>query len=775
MKREVLTATHWGNFWVVVEDNEIIDIRPNACDQAPSAIGQSLKNVLDPGCRIAKPAIRKGYLEGIPNTRGRGREPFVEVSWDVALDLAAKALSDVRDRYGNEAIYGGSYGWASAGRFHHAQSQVHGFLNLFGGYTRSVNNYSDAAAQVIIPHVLGMEFDDLVLQLPTWEDIEQHNTELVVCFGGIALKNSQVNGGGVGSHQAKSKMLEAKQRGVEFINISPMRDDLMGELGAEWWPLIPNTDTAIMLAIAYVLHAEGLHDKEFLDKYCVGFERFERYLLGKDDGQPKTPAWAGDISGIDAGEIAALAIRMARQRTLITTSWSLQRAEHGEQPYWMGAVLGAMLGTHGLPGAGVGFGYGATHGTGFIGRKLHPFRWGSFGYGPNPVKSFIPVARISDMLLNPGAPYQYNGQDLSYPDIKLIYWAGGNPFHHHQDLNRLRDAWQKPDCVIIQDFAWTTSARHADIVLPVTTSLERNDFACGKYDHFVCPMQQAVEPYGESKSDFDIFSGLAQRLGFADQFTQGRSEMEWVRYLYQTSVKNGAEKGFELPDFETFWQGNGFFVDEMFPDAQFDLEAFRQDPQKYPLKTPSGKIEIFSDRIAGFDYPDCPGHPVWLDKIEWLGGKGAARYPLHLVSNQPKTRLHSQFDFGGTSRKAKIKDREPALLHPQDGAARGINEGDVIRIFNDRGACLSVACFSENIRRGVVQLATGAWCDFDDNGEDAELEIHGNPNVLTLDIGTSRLAQGPIAHSCLVEIERFNTLPPKVKVLELPEIIELSV
>ena len=175
--KEFVTSTHWGVYCVVVQDNKIVDVRPIRSDKHSSAIGKSIKDILNPHCRIEKPAVRQGYLEGESRKGCRGKDGFIEVDWNVALNLTAKALQETRDRYGNEAIYGGSYGWASAGRFHHAQSQIHAFLNLFGGYTRSVNDYSDAAAQVITPHILGMEFDELMLQLPTWEDVIQYRRD----------------------------------------------------------------------------------------------------------------------------------------------------------------------------------------------------------------------------------------------------------------------------------------------------------------------------------------------------------------------------------------------------------------------------------------------------------------------------------------------------------------------------------------------------------------------------------------------------------------------
>ena len=358
------------------------------------------------------------------------------------------------------------------------------------------------------------------------------------------------------------------------------------------------------------------------------------------------------------GELAQL----VRERSVLGISWSLQRQRYGEQTYWMVSVLGAMLGHMGLPGGGVGYGYGCIHNMGFAGRRLPPYSTGALPQGRNPVTSFIPVARITEMLESPGSAFDYNGQNLTYPDIRLIYWAGGNPFHHHQDLHRLRQAWQKPDTVIVNESVWTATARHADIVFPCTSMLERNDLAAGSQDLYLTPMRQVRPAYAQSRNDYDIFTGLAQRLGVGEAFTEGRDELQWVQHLYETTRSNAADKGVILPTFDDFWAGEQFSIAEQVADTQFALERFRADPAACPLGTPSGKIEIFSERIAAFGYDDCIGHPCWFDRSELLG---SGKYPLHLVSNQPRTRLHSQYDHGITSRNAKIQGREAARMNPQ--------------------------------------------------------------------------------------------------------------
>ncbi|MFK8030156.1 MAG: molybdopterin-dependent oxidoreductase [Gammaproteobacteria bacterium] len=764
------TSSHWGNYRVEAEGDKLIAIHSYDADTNPTPIGQSLLDAKDANTRIAQPMVRQGYLQDGQKSDGskRGKEPFVAVSWETALDLAAEALDSTRKAHGNEAIYGGSYGWASAGRFHHAQSQVHRFLNTIGGYTYSVTSYSAGAAEVIIPHVLGLPFFQVMFEAPTVADMIEH-THLAVCFGGIAMKNTQVNAGGLGAHTAPDQIEALRKARIDFVNVSPIRDDMSDMLEAEWWACRPNTDVALMLGIAYTLESEGLVDSAFIDRYCTGYDKFRPYLLGESDGVAKTAEWAQSISEIKADDIRRIARRMASERTVIGISWSLQRSEHGEQTYWMATVLAAMIGTHGLPGGGVAYGYGSVHNIGFFGRRALPFKVGSLPQGKNPVAAHIPVARISDMLLNPGEKLDYNGRTITFPDIKVIYWAGGNPFHHHQDIGRLREAWAKPETVIVNEPFWTATARHADIVFPCTTSLERNDISGGIYDNYISPMPKAVSRYAQSRDDYDVFSQLASRLDVTDEFTEGRDEMQWVQHLYDITQKSAARNNISLPDFDSFWSGEQISLADEIPDSLFRMEAFRNNPDSNALGTPSGKIEIFSDEINSYGYSDCIGHPTWFDKVEWLGSARAKNYPLHLLSNQPKTRLHSQYDHGSTSRDAKIKQREIVRMNPKDAEARRIKMGDIVRLYNDRGSCLAAAVTTSGVRHGVVELPTGAWYDPEDPNDEKSMDVHGNPNVLTRDAGTSKLAQGPTAHSCLVEVERFTGKIPAIKIFQPPE------
>jgi biotin/methionine sulfoxide reductase len=752
-------TSHWGVFSARLKDGNL-EVRPDPEDPDPSGIIENFPAALHHRARIAQPMVRQGWLERGPGPdHRRGRDDYVAMSWDAVLDLLGAELARIRDTYGPSAVFGGSYGWASAGRFHHAQSQIHRFLNTsLGGYVRSVNSYSSGASSVLVPYIL-TDYEDLTKRNVTWEQIVAHS-DVVLAFGGMALKNSMVAGGSISRHVERGAMQRARDRGCRFVLVSPLRADLPDEAGAEWVPSVPGTDTALMLALVHTLVLNRLHNRDFLERYTVGWPIFERYLLGEIDGQPKSADWAAGITGVAVKTIIDLALSLYGRRALIVVSHSLQRARHGEQPVWMGAVLAAALGQIGLPGGGYGYALGAI---GYYGRRYNAVPIGTLSQGRNSVADFIPVARISDMLLNPGSTYRYNGQTRTYPDIRLVYWAGGNPFHHHQDLNRLRRAFAKVDTLVVHELAWTATARHADIVLPCTMTLEREDIGASSNDPLLVAMHPVAKPYGTARDDYAIFSGLAERLGTVAKFTEGRTVRQWLEFLYEPTRAALAAQKLPAPSFDEFWSRGALTLPQQ-PDDGGRLRFFRDDPEGHPLPTPSGKIEIFSAKIASFNEPDCPGHPTWLAPID-VPCRSA---PLILVANQPATRLHSQLDFGGHSNDAKHRGREVACMHPYDAKARGIADGDIIRVFNSRGACLAGVRITDGIRRGVIQLPTGAWYDPADPKEDKPLCVHGNPNVLTRDVGTSSLAQGCTGQLTTVEVERFNGNLPPIQAFDPP-------
>ena len=694
-----LTSSHWGTYRAKVKDGKVSELVGWEHDKDPSPIGPGILDVQHGPTRIDSPMVRKSWLENGPGNRNdlRGIDPFIEISWDKAETLVAEELNRVKNNFGNSSIFGGSYGWASAGRFHHAQSQLHRFLNCIGGYTRSKFTYSFAAAEAMIPHILG-SYRAYLDTCTSWDLIKKH-TKLFVCFGGVPIKNSQICQGGTGNHYQRESLIDAGNNGIEFINISPLKSDLIDEVKGEWLAARPNTDTALMLGIAHTLHVEGLSNKNFLENYTEGFDIFLSYLLGTDDGVEKNAEWAANICDIPASQIKDLARRMVSNRTMISVSWSLTRQDHGEQPFWMAIMLASMIGQIGLPGGGFGFGYSATN---HIGGKFKILPGAAFPQAKNEIENFIPVARISDLLLKAGERFDFDGNSYVYPDTKIVYWAGGNPFHHHQDLNRLIKAWEKPDTIISNDWCWNTLAKRSDIVLPCTTPLERNDIMMTPRDPYVVSMSKLVDPYGQAKNDFEIFKGIAKKMDVEEKFTEGRSEEEWQKWIYNQTYERATAVNIDVPSYEKFREERWFKIKDP-TEPTLMLKDFRNDPIKNPLSTPSGKIEIYSKTVADFGYDDCPGHPMWIEPCEWLGMKNKT-YPLHLISNQPKNKLHSQMDHGKYSKSFKIKDREPLEISPKDAKERNLKNGDIVKLFNDRGACLAGVIIDDKVRPGVVQI-----------------------------------------------------------------------
>lgn len=626
---------------------------------------------------------------------------------------------------------------------------------------RSEGNYSYNAALVLMPHIVG-PFRSHVAQATRWKVIAEHS-ELVVMFGGVSPRNTQVSDGGTARHRVPDQIETCAQAGVQFVNFSPLRSDAAKTLSAEWLPPRPGSDSAVMMGLAHTLLSKDLHDIAFLRRYTVGFDKVAAYLSGQRDGVVKSADWASEQSGISPDRIRALARQMASCRTMIAVAAGLQRADFGEQPLWAAVTLAAMLGQIGLPGGGYGIGYGVNANVGAVER---PYRWATLPQGHNAVEDFIPVAMTSEMLLNPGGSYDYNGEHRTFPDIRLVWWAGGNPFHHHQDLNRLRHAFQTPETIIVNEINWTSTARHADIVLPVAAPQERSDFGAGKSDNALVPMPRIVAPAGNARVEFDIYADLAGRLGCSEQHGEGLSAEGWTRKLWNDTRETAARHGDALPDWDSFLSGDIVTLPDPSPDQVF-LAGFRDDPQTHPLPTPSGRIELFSEKIASFGYDDCPGQAIWLPPREHAQTDAS---PLYLLSGQPETRLHSQLDNGAYSKSRKINGREPVLIHPADAAKRNIRDKDIVELYNQRGRCLAGAVLTKDILQGCLFLWTGAWYDPDFDAQDHR-DRHGNPNVLTHDLRTSRLSQGSAAHSAMVDIRRFDGPVPPVTVHDAPDFV----
>lgn len=779
-KQTILTAAHWGAIHVTVENGIAISSRSALPESVPNPMTSVVPDQLYSEARVRYPMVRKGYLEGNPDTTLRGRDEWVRVSWEKALALVHTKLTETRQAVGSSGIFAGSYGWYSNGSLHASRVLLHRYMNLTGGFVGTTGDYSTGAVQVMMPHVLG----GLEVYEPqtSWQNILDHS-EIFVLWGANPLTTLQI-AWTTAEPQGRDYLAKIKASGKRVICLDPVRNPTCEFLGAEWIPIHTATDVPLMLAICHTLLKNSWHDQAFLDKYTVGFDKFAAYLNGEEDGIVKSAEWASEICGVPVAVIEQLAHDFSRHRTLIMGSWGLQRQRHGEQAHWALATLCAMLGQIGLEGGGFVFNYRCMAGglsglqavrLGAISAKIGDGgeqKEGQSAWLAQTSQILFPVARIADALLNPHKTIDFNGKKITYPDIKVVYWAGGNPFAHHQDTNLLVKAWHNPECIIINEINWTPTARMADIVLPVTTSYERNDVTMvGDYaTKHIVPMKQVVEPQFEAKSDYEIFRELAKLAGLETQFTEGKSEMDWLESFYNVARTNAEKAGIAMPDFAEFWANNQLVSFENEPATQrFQrFQFFRNDPEKHRLRTPSGKIEIFSETVAAMNYDDCKGHPMWLEPEEYAGSR-TADYPLALVTPHLPYRLHSQLANTALRAQYAVADREPVLIHPMDAAERGITSSDIVRIFNQRGQILCGAVVTDGIIQGTVAVHEGAWFDPQDLGTPQALCKNGNPNVLTRDEGTSKLAQGNSSNTAIVQVEKFVGNAPEISVFSQPK------
>lgn len=623
---QIITAAHWGILKLTIKDGKIIKSEPWEKITKNDNTLQHYTADMVYKSRIKYPYVRKSYLENPdhPKPELRGKDEFVRVSYDQAIKLIAKELKKTRDDKGTNAIFGGSYGWKSSGNMHNCRILLHRFLNITGGFVGTTGDYSTSASQVIMPYVVGSI--EVYEQQTSWENILS-NSKYVVIWGANPLATLRI--AWTSSEQRGLAYFEKlKDSKIKVIYIDPIKTDTAKFLNAQWIAPRPNTDVALMMGMASHLIKKQKVAYKFLENYTTGFDQFQNYLEGKEDGIKKDAQWASKICNINKKTIENLAELFYDNPTMIMSGWGMQRAHHGEQPHWMLITLCAMLGQIGTKGGGFGLSYHYSNGGvptckgGIIGgmnaASLGIYKDGKFQglakenvsnanaeWLENTTNHSFPVARIADALLSPGKTIDHNGSKITYPDIDFIYWVGGNPLVHHQDTNTNIKAWRKPRTIVVNEIYWTPTAKMADIIMPTTSSYERDDITMtGDYSNMhIVPMKQAVKPIGESKDDYTIFSDICKIYGtdIFNAYTQkDKKPKDFIKQYYNDALKQ--TKGFgeafstPMPSFEEFWAKNEPITFE--PSAQ-SLEYTRfadfiEDPILNALGTDSGLIEIYS-------------------------------------------------------------------------------------------------------------------------------------------------------------------------------------
>ncbi|OCR89427.1 biotin sulfoxide reductase [Campylobacter fetus subsp. testudinum] len=762
--QKVAHASNFGPFYALTQDGKIIDILPHPMDKRPTAMTKMwLDRVYSP-TRIKYPCVRKSYLDGKEgHEQLRGKEEFVRVSWDKALELVANKIKETP----KENIYNATYiGWSHPGGIHSCPSLCGRFFNVAKrGAIGTAGEYSNGAAGAVNVDIIG---DVEAYSLQTTHEQILENTKTYVMWGADLFKCNKIDTK-VPSRENDLYYPKYAKSDINFISIDPIYTETAQMLKARWIKIRPNTDIALMLGMMHHLYTSGKYDKEFIAKYTDGFDQFLPYLLGKTDKTPKTPKWASSITEIDEKTIIELANLFVKDRTFLAGNWAMQRAQHGEMADWCLIVLASMIGQIGLAGGGVGF---SMHFGGGGQAKAIVGTPAGISQGRNRVEDRIPASRIADAILNPGKKYTYKGKERVYPTVKIAYVAGCSIVGHHPDTNNIIKALRTLDTFIVQEPWWTPTAKMADIVLPACSTLERNDIAMGGVHgkNGVYAMKKAIEPLYESKSDLEIFSLLAMRFGkkVYDKFTDEKpNEMDKIKYEYDISPTA------ELMSFEKFWEQGYIELPRNEESYKFVRHAkFRNDPVANKLATISGKIQITVPKFSELKYKDFSGYPTWIEPDEWLGDKNR-KYPLHLLSPHPNYRVHSQGDNTYLRSFYKINDREPVMINPNDAKKYGISHGDVVEIYNDRGRVLAGAFVTEHIRQGVMALQEGAWYSPENTTDEKPRCVSGHINVLTSNRPTSSMAQATSVNTNLVGIKKATGVIPPNSAYNPPKIIEV--
>ena len=643
--------------------------------------------------------------------RGTGR--FERIGWDEALDEGARQMRRVRDAYGPAAILDCSRTGSLS--MLHGRGVVQRLLHMFGGCTELWSNISAEAEVFAVRATYGAKAD---YKSAGREPIDYVNSRLIVMWGWGPADGTF----GTGTLQYLKR---AKRHGVRVVCVDPRVTRTSRELADEHVFIRPSTDTAALIAMAYVISSEGLHDHAYLDRHVLGFDEahlppgapagasYLSYLMGHADGVRKTPEWAAEITGIPAATLRRLAIEFATSRpAALHCGYAPGRTLHGEQFHRAAYALAAMTGNVGIPGGNSGTSNGAT---GRCGIRALPA-------GVNPTGARVASSLLADLLAC--------GRAGGYPaDIKLIYSSAGDLFNQLPNVNKIIAAAERLEFMVVHDHFLTPTARYADILLPATTFWERNDVHTpwAGAGHYAIFMQKAIEPVDECRNDLDICTALAGRLGIEGY--NDRTEEEWLRELTRDAID----------DFETF-RAQGLARLPAPEDAVAFAREIR-DPVGHPFTTPSGKIEIYSMTLAAKPDPyglgAIPPIPMWIPHDE------DRRHPLRLVTPKSRARTHSIHANQPILARA---DRDDVWINPTDADARGILDGRPVRVFNDRGETVLPARVTDRIAPGVISIKEGGWFTPDATGRDAR----GCANVLTPD-RASPAGASPF-NTCFVDV-----------------------
>lgn len=685
----------------------------------------------------------------------RGEGKFKRISWEEAFDEVAGTMQRLIKDYGNDTIYlnygTGTLGGTVTKSWPPAQTLIARLMNLSGGYLNHYGDYSTAQIAKGLSYTYGGWANN-----NSFSDLE--NTKLNIQFGNNPAE-TRMSGGGLIHHYVESK----NKSNARTIIIDPRYTDTAGGREDQWIPIRPSTDAALVAGVAHVMITEDLVDQSFLDTYCVGYDEktlpasapknsdYKSYILGLgEDGVEKTPEWASKITGIPVDTIVKLAREMGTAKPCaIHQGWGLQRTENGELACRAIAMLSLLTGSVGVSGGSTG----ARESDINI-----PFV--RFPTVPNPIETSISMFMWTDAIhrhhemtdITDGV----RGAERLKNPIKMIWnYAGNCIINQHSDINKTHAILQDEDAcemIVVIDNHMTSSAKYADIILPDLTTSEQDDWCMdGKASNmpYFIYAQKAIEPQFEAKSIYEMCTELAKRMGVEKEFTEGRTQEQWIEHLYAETRKNDPT----LPTFEEMKE-LGIYK-RSYDHHYIAYEDFRKDPEANPLTTPSGKIEIYSEQLAEIAKTwklkeDEVIHPlpIYADSFEGHNDPLVEKYPLQLTGFHYKARTHSTY---GNVAEIKAAAPQELWINPIDAKERGIENGDMVSIFNDRGEVHIPAKVTPRILPRVVALGEGAW--YAPDGQ--KIDHAGSINVLTTQ-RPSPLAKGNPQHTNLVQIKALK-------------------
>ena len=762
------------------------------------------------------------------NPQNRGKSKYERISWDEACEIIAKEIKRQIDTYGPTSVFLQGDGHGETKAIHASHGCNTHLMNLLGGFTLQARQPDSWEGWYWgAKHMWGMDpVGQQAYQSNLLMDISE-NSDAVIFVG----CDPETTPWGWGGQMASKISYFWSDIDIKQIYICPDLNYGAAIHADKWIPVLPNTDAALWLGIAYTWLDEGTYEKDYLETHAYGFEEFADYVMGKEDGVPKTPKWAEEKCGVPSRQIKALARYWAKNAvtTAHCNGGGYIRSCFSHEPARLEIALLAMQGV-GAPGKNM---FKMMEWGIFGMQSLNPMphpEWGTFMFGAytghvagTDLAHFVPQTLVPDAILLPeGEKLSWYGHTVAglpradqygryeYPEegcsrIHMIWtdtpcwstcWNGGN---------RMQDALRDPsiEFYLVQHPWMENDTMFADIILPISTKMEQDDILtssqCGEND-MVVNEAQAVDPIGEAKTDAEAVLAIAEKLGLADALMEHwcypetaslyTSDDESDTSFGDNVIELSTEHVFGEPSFETlkkcgyFKGGCGEHMDfgeflqkgylpirfkDDWRDDPIGMRAFYEDPENNRIDTPTGLIEFHSTSLESVwgDDPERPLVPHWIEESEAhherLTCERGKKYPFLVVSNHPRFRVHAEHDDMAWLREigmCKVEGPdgylyEPVWINPLDAAERGIEDGDIVRIFNERGSVLGGAKVTERIRRSCISQDHGARVDSIVRGTGG-LDRGGANNLICPGATTSKNAPGEVTNGFLADIEKVD-------------------